>query len=107
MPVSVVEPNKHWRPCHKRAPEVVIECVEAAFLAAFLRHLRGGLCFLGKWLMSYDLKRNLGLKPTNRPLAGERPKGGWQGVSESAGVPKRVLGLAGVLPLNYSRPNET
>jgi hypothetical protein len=26
-----------------------------------------GLCFLGKWLMSYDLKRNLGLKPTNRP----------------------------------------
>src|SRR5207245_9166244 len=27
-----------------------------------------GLCFLGKWLMSYDLKRNLGLKPTNRPL---------------------------------------
>src|SRR5215813_12535575 len=27
-----------------------------------------GLCFLGKWLMSYDLKRNLGLRPTNRPL---------------------------------------
>jgi hypothetical protein len=27
------------------------------------------LCFLGKWLMSYDLKRNLGLKPTNRPSA--------------------------------------
>src|SRR6266446_8454157 len=26
-----------------------------------------GLCFLGKWLMSYDLKRNLGLRPTNRP----------------------------------------
>ena len=25
-----------------------------------------GLSFLGKWLMSYDLKRNLGLKPTNR-----------------------------------------
>jgi hypothetical protein len=29
-----------------------------------------GLCFLGKWLMSYDLKRNLGLRPTNRPLYG-------------------------------------
>ena len=23
--------------------------------------------FLGKWLMSYDLKRNLGLRPVNRP----------------------------------------
>jgi hypothetical protein len=23
-----------------------------------------GLCFLGKWLMSYDLKRNLGLRPS-------------------------------------------
>ena len=29
-----------------------------------------GLCFLGNWLMSYDLKRNLGLRPTNRPLTG-------------------------------------
>src|SRR6266705_3242134 len=29
-----------------------------------------GLCFLGKWLMSYDLKRNLGLRPTNRPSVG-------------------------------------
>src|SRR5216683_1882123 len=29
-----------------------------------------GLCFLGKWLMSYDLKRNLDLKPTNRPSVG-------------------------------------
>src|SRR5438445_9690637 len=28
-----------------------------------------GLCFLGKWLMSYDLKRNLDLKTTNRPSA--------------------------------------
>src|SRR6266436_9648224 len=28
-----------------------------------------GLCFLGKWLMSYDLKRNLGLRTTNRPSA--------------------------------------
>ena len=28
-----------------------------------------GLCFLGRWLMSYDLKRNLDLKPTNRPSA--------------------------------------
>jgi len=27
-----------------------------------------GLCFLGKWLMSYGLKRNLSLRPTNRPL---------------------------------------
>ena len=39
MPVSVVEPNKHWGPCHKRVPAVVIECVEAAILAAFLKHL--------------------------------------------------------------------
>src|SRR5437660_1726198 len=30
-----------------------------------------GLCFLGKWLMSYDLKRNLGLKPTNRHFTGQ------------------------------------
>src|SRR6266404_3199778 len=37
MPVSVVEPNKHWRPCHKRVPAVVIECLDAAILAAFLR----------------------------------------------------------------------
>jgi hypothetical protein len=66
MPISVLEPDKHSVPCHKRVPAVVIECVEAAILAAFLRHLRAG--FLGKWLMSYDLKRNRGLKPTNRPL---------------------------------------
>jgi len=45
MPVSVVEPNKHWGPCHKRVPAVVIECVEAAILAAFLRHLRAGFVF--------------------------------------------------------------
>jgi hypothetical protein len=38
-----VEPNEHWRPCHKRVPGVVIECVEAAILAAFLRHLRAAL----------------------------------------------------------------
>ncbi len=43
MPVSVVEANKQWGPCHKRVPAVVIECVEAAILAAFLRHLRAGL----------------------------------------------------------------
>ena len=29
-----------------------------------------GLRFFGKWLMSYDLKPNLGPKPTNRPLGG-------------------------------------
>ncbi|MGD1082885.1 MAG: hypothetical protein ABR881_31605 [Candidatus Sulfotelmatobacter sp.] len=29
MPVSVVEPNKHWGPCHKRVSAVVIECAEA------------------------------------------------------------------------------
>ena len=30
---------------HKRVPAVVIECVEAAILAAFLRHLRAGFVF--------------------------------------------------------------
>jgi integrase len=33
-----------------------------------------GLCFLGKWLMSYDLKRNLSLRPTNRPSVGVKPR---------------------------------
>jgi hypothetical protein len=42
---GTVEPNKHWGPCHKRVPAVVIECAEAAILAAFLRHLRAGFVF--------------------------------------------------------------
>jgi hypothetical protein len=37
--------EKHWGPCHKRVPAVVIECVEAAILATFLRHLRAGFVF--------------------------------------------------------------
>jgi hypothetical protein len=45
MPISVVEPNKQWVPCHKRIPAVVIECLEAAILATFLRHLRAGFVF--------------------------------------------------------------
>jgi thiamine transporter ThiT len=44
-PSAVVEPNKHWGPRHKRVPAVVIECVEVAILAAFLRHLRAGFVF--------------------------------------------------------------
>src|SRR5215469_3387279 len=28
-----------------------------------------GLCFVGKWLMSFHLKANFGLMPTNRPSA--------------------------------------
>jgi hypothetical protein len=42
---GTVEPNKNWGPCHKRVPAVVIECAEAAILAAFLRHLRAGFVF--------------------------------------------------------------
>jgi hypothetical protein len=42
MPVSVAESNKHWGPCHKPVPAVVVECVQAAILAAFLRHLGAG-----------------------------------------------------------------
>jgi hypothetical protein len=34
--------TKRWGPCHKRVPAVVTECVEAAILAAFVRHLRAG-----------------------------------------------------------------
>jgi len=32
MPISLLEPDKHSVPCHKRIPAVVIECVEAAIL---------------------------------------------------------------------------
>jgi tetrahydromethanopterin S-methyltransferase subunit D len=42
---GTVEPNKHWGPCHKRVPAVVIERVEAAILAAFLSHLHAGFVF--------------------------------------------------------------
>jgi hypothetical protein len=45
MPISLLEPDKHSVPCHKRVPAVVIECVEAAILAAFLRLLRAGFVF--------------------------------------------------------------
>jgi hypothetical protein len=45
MPISVLEPDKHSVPCHKRVPAVVIECVEAAILAAFLRQFRAGFVF--------------------------------------------------------------
>ena len=45
MPISVLEPDKHSVPCHKRVPAVVIESVESAILAAFLRHLRAGFVF--------------------------------------------------------------
>jgi hypothetical protein len=40
-----VKPNKHRVPCHKRATAIVIECVEPAILAAFLRHLRASFAF--------------------------------------------------------------
>src|ERR1700732_983731 len=33
---GTVEPNKHWGPCHKRVPAVIIECAEAALLPGFL-----------------------------------------------------------------------
>jgi hypothetical protein len=45
MPISALEPDKHSVPCHKRVPAVVIESVESAILAAFLRHLRAGFVF--------------------------------------------------------------
>jgi len=45
MAISLLEPDKHSVPCHKRVLAVVIECVEAAILAAFLRHLHAGFVF--------------------------------------------------------------
>jgi hypothetical protein len=45
MPISVVEPNEHWAPSHKRVPAVAIESVEAAILASFLKRLRAGVVF--------------------------------------------------------------
>jgi hypothetical protein len=38
-------PFQLWVPCHKRVPGMVIVCVGAAILAAFLRHLRAGFVF--------------------------------------------------------------